>query len=56
MSIRWVPAAVIRPNKCAFIPFIGSHHPKGFFDLVRRSWLSTGTRTARLLRRSRWRR
>lgn len=32
MSIRWVPAAVIRPNKCAFIPFIGSHHPKGFFD------------------------
>jgi len=32
MSIRWVPAAVIRPNRCAFIPFVGSHHPKGFFD------------------------
>src|SRR3954470_12894032 len=32
MSIRWVPAAVIRPNRCSFIPFIGSHHPKGFFD------------------------
>jgi hypothetical protein len=30
--MRWVPAAAVRPNRCAFIPFIGSHHPRGFFD------------------------
>lgn len=30
--MRWVPAAVKRPNRCSFIPFIASHHPKGFFD------------------------
>lgn len=30
--MRWVPAAVTRPHRCAFIPFIGSHHPEGFFD------------------------
>lgn len=32
MAVRWVPAAVVRPHRCAFIPFLGSHHPRGFFD------------------------
>lgn len=30
--MRWVPAAVVRPHRCALIPFVGSHHPRGFFD------------------------
>lgn len=30
--MRWVPAAVKRPNRCAFIPFVSSHDPRGFFD------------------------
>lgn len=30
--MRWVQAAQARPHKCSFIPFIGGHHPEGFFD------------------------
>lgn len=30
--MRWVPAAVVRPHRCACIPFIGSHDAGGFFD------------------------
>lgn len=30
--MRWVPAAAVRPHRCACIPFIGSHDPGGFFD------------------------
>lgn len=32
MAPRWVPVAARRPNRCAFIPFLGSHHPGGYFD------------------------
>lgn len=30
--MRWVAAAVARPHRCALIPFVGSHHSRGFFD------------------------
>lgn len=30
--MRWVPAAVNRPNRCAAVPFIASHDADGFID------------------------
>ena len=30
--MRFVSSAVIRPHRCAVIPFIGGTHPKGFID------------------------
>lgn len=30
--LRWVQAAQARPHRCSFIPFIGGHQAKGFFD------------------------
>lgn len=30
--MRWVAAAAARPHRCAFLPQLGSHHPRGYFD------------------------
>ena len=31
-GLRWVPAAIMRPHRCAMIPYVGGTSPKGFFD------------------------
>lgn len=31
-GLRWVPRAIMRPHRCAMVPYVGQNSPKGFFD------------------------
>ena len=36
--MRWVEVAAVRPHHCAHIPFLGTNHPKGYFDWGTELW------------------